>query len=238
MTLDHVWGLKSLSKPYDQACIDWAEQLLINGNSSDNVLILASLGLDKHPSRNDVEHYFERALQDLGETEPEYFDAIKRYALELCHMALEDSLSQDDAVNLLAEIYSCTHYDYGIFSIWTDLVDEIYLLENEGEYYSHPELTKANKSIYTEKQLRHFIVLLNSKLPHDFVHLSICEECNKLVKASWQRKTRVSAFRKILQVFKILEPQYCTECLVCGSTHIVRLQTVEAREKALKMLQK
>lgn len=238
MTLTKIWGLKALCKPYEQACIDWAEQLLISGNTSENVLILASLGLDKNPEHNDVEYYFERALQDLGETEPEYFDAIKGYALELCHMALEGHLTQDEAINLLAEIYSSTNYDYGIFSIWTDLVDEIYLLENEGEYYSHPELTKANKSIYIEKQLRHFIVLLNSKLPHDFVHLSICEECNKLVKASWQRKTRVSAFRKILQVFKIFEPQYCTECLVCGSTHIVRLQTVEARVKALKMLQK
>lgn len=238
MTLTKIWGLKTLSKPYEQACIDWAEQLLINGNSSDNVLILASLGLDKSPERNEVDKYFERALQDLGETEPEYFDAIKRYALELCHMALEDSLSQDDAVNLLAEIYSCTHYDYGIFSIWTDLLDELYLLENEGGYYSHPELTKSNKSGYIDKQLRHFIILLNSKLPQDFVHLSIDEECNKLVKASWQRKTRVSAFRNFLQVLKILEPQYCIECLVCGSTHIVRLQTVEAREKALEMLQK
>ncbi|MBU9838366.1 hypothetical protein J1786_26630, partial [Rahnella sp. L72c] len=139
-------------------------------------------------------------------------------------------------INSLAEIYPCTNYDYGIFSIWTDLLDELYLLENEGEYYSHLELTKANKSVYIEKQLRHFIVLLNSKVPHDFVHLSICEECNKLVKVSWQSKTRISVFRKLLQIFKFLEPQYCTECLVCGSTHIVHLQTVEAREKALKML--
>ncbi|WP_336369184.1 hypothetical protein [Rahnella perminowiae] len=236
MTLDHVWGLKALSKPYDQACIDWAEQLLINGNSSDNVLILASLGLDKSPERNEVDKYFERALQDLRETEPEYFDAIKKYALELCHKAVEGHLSQEETINSLAEIYPCTNYDYGIFSIWTDLLDELYLLENEGEYYSHLELTKANKSVYIEKQLRYFIVLLNSKVPHDFVHLSICEECNKLVKVSWQPKTRISVFRKLLQIFKFLEPQYCTECLVCGSTHIVHLQTVEAREKALKML--
>ncbi len=238
MTLTKIWGLKALSKPYDQACIDWAEQLLINGNSSDNVLILASLGLDKSPERSEVDKNFERALQDLRETEPEYFEAIKSYALELCHEALEGHLSQEETINSLAEIYSCTNYDYGIFSIWTDLLDKLYLLENEGEYYSHPELTKSNKSGYIDKQLRHFIILLNSKLPQDFVHLSICEECNKLVKASWQRKTRVSAFRNFLQVLKILEPQYCTECLVCGSTHIVRLQTVEAREKALEMLQK
>jgi hypothetical protein len=93
MTLAKIWGLKALSKPYDQARIDWAEQLLINGSTSENVLILASLGLDKNPEHSDVKNYFERALQDLGETEPEYFDAIKGYALELCHMALEDSLS-------------------------------------------------------------------------------------------------------------------------------------------------
>ncbi|MBU9835020.1 hypothetical protein J1786_09370 [Rahnella sp. L72c] len=98
MTLDHVWGLKALSKPYDQACIDWAEQLLINGNSSDNVLILASLGLDKSPERNEVDKYFERALQDLRETEPEYFDAIKKYALELCHKAVEGHLSQEETI--------------------------------------------------------------------------------------------------------------------------------------------
>lgn len=238
MTLTKIWGLKALNKPYDQACIDWAEQLLINGSTSENVLILASLGLDKNPEHNDVENYFERALQDLGETEPEYFDAINKYAHELCYVALEGHLSQDESVNMLAEIYSCTNYDYGIFSIWTDIADEIYLLENEGEYYSHLELTKANKSVYIEKQLRHFIVLLKSKVPHDFLNLSICEECNKLVKARWQRKTNISRFRRLMQIFRLYETQYCTECMVCGSTDIVPLHTVEAREKALKMFQK
>ena len=238
MTLTKIWGLKALDKPYVNACIDWAEQLLINGDTSENVLILASLGLDKNPERCEVEKYFKRAVQDVGETEPKYFDAIKNYALELCHVALEGHLTQDEAVNLLAEIYSCTNYDYGIFSIWTDLLDELYLLENEDPYYCNPELTKANKSVYIDKQLRHFIILLNSEIPHNFVHLSFCEECNKLVKATWQRRSRISRYRRLMQLLRLIEPAYCTECMVCGSTHVVRLHTVEAREKALKMLQK
>lgn len=238
MTLAKIWGLKALSKPYDQACIDWAEQLLIAGNTSENVLILASLGLDKKPEYYDVERYFLLALQDLNVTEPDYFESIKCYGIHLCNQALTGKLGLEKAANLLAEIYPSTNYDYDIFSIWTDLLDDLYLLENEDPYFDHPELTKTNKQAYIEKQIRHFAVLLSSDVPPDFMNRGLCHECQTLAKMEWRKKTRITGFQKVMQVFKLQKPVYCTECLTCGSTNITRLLTVEAREQALRILQK
>lgn len=238
MNLHKIWGLKALDKPYHQACIDWAEQLLIAGNTSDNVLILASLGMDKSLEPYEVEGYFNRVLQDIGQIEPNYFDAIKLYGLELCRESLEGELALEETANLLAEIYSSTNYDYGIFSIWTDLSDELYLLENEDHHYTHPELTQVNKLAYIKKQIRHFVVLLNSDVPPDFIHLHICNECRSLVKATWRKKTRITKYQKIMQLLKLQKTIYSTECLTCGSANVTSLQTVEARERALKMLQR
>ncbi|TPG61981.1 hypothetical protein [Ewingella americana] len=236
MTLDHIWGLKALSKPYHQACIDWAEQLLIAGNSSENVLILASLGLDKVQEFYEVEGYFERAVHDLGEIEPEYFSAIKNYGLYICHQMLAGELALEENIDLLAEVYPSTNYDYGIFTIWSDLCDDLDMLGSDDPYYGNTLLTKANKLTYIENQLRHFIVLLNSDVPSNFMSLYICQGCNKLVKARWQQRTRISGCQKLMIQLKLQKPKYATECLFCGSTNVTGLHTIEAREKALTML--
>lgn len=42
---------------YDKMIIEWAERELLSGNSSESLLILASLNLDKHPDSNEIERY-------------------------------------------------------------------------------------------------------------------------------------------------------------------------------------
>lgn len=42
---------------YDKMIIDWAERALLYGNSSESLLILASLNLDKRPDSDEIERY-------------------------------------------------------------------------------------------------------------------------------------------------------------------------------------
>jgi hypothetical protein len=42
---------------YDRMIIEWAERELLSGNSSETLLILASLNLDKHPDSDEIERY-------------------------------------------------------------------------------------------------------------------------------------------------------------------------------------
>lgn len=42
---------------YDKMIIEWAERELLYGNSSESLLILASLNLDKHPDSDEIERY-------------------------------------------------------------------------------------------------------------------------------------------------------------------------------------
>ena len=42
---------------YDKMIIEWAEKELLSGNSSESLLILASLNLDKHPDSDEIERY-------------------------------------------------------------------------------------------------------------------------------------------------------------------------------------
>ncbi|ALR77958.1 hypothetical protein [[Enterobacter] lignolyticus] len=42
---------------YDKMIIDWAERELLSGSSSESLLILASLSLDKHPDSDEIERY-------------------------------------------------------------------------------------------------------------------------------------------------------------------------------------
>lgn len=42
---------------YDSMIIEWAERELLSGNSSESLLILASLNLDKHPDSDEIERY-------------------------------------------------------------------------------------------------------------------------------------------------------------------------------------
>ncbi|WP_261832583.1 hypothetical protein [Leminorella grimontii] len=58
---------------------DWAEQQVIKGNASENVLILASLGLDPELDWYDVSRYFYAYLREVGVSIPERDEADYYY---------------------------------------------------------------------------------------------------------------------------------------------------------------
>ncbi|HDR2474009.1 TPA: hypothetical protein QCI26_003735 [Enterobacter soli] len=55
---------------------DWAEKQIINGNNSSNLLILASLGLDKELSKDEVFHYFDEYLAEVRQHLPNEREAL------------------------------------------------------------------------------------------------------------------------------------------------------------------
>ncbi|UAN43557.1 hypothetical protein KGP17_13660 [Serratia sp. JSRIV001] len=58
---------------------DWAEQRVLAGDPSSNLLILASLGLDKELVREEVQTYFAAYLKDIGKTYPDSLEATVYY---------------------------------------------------------------------------------------------------------------------------------------------------------------
>ncbi|WP_054178888.1 hypothetical protein [Trabulsiella odontotermitis] len=55
---------------YDKMIIEWAERELISGNSSETLLILASLNLDKYPDSNEIERYLREYMLETNMVMP------------------------------------------------------------------------------------------------------------------------------------------------------------------------
>lgn len=58
---------------------DWAEQQVLKGNDSENVLMLASLGLDRELDWYDVSSYFYAYLKEIGASIPDKDEADYYY---------------------------------------------------------------------------------------------------------------------------------------------------------------
>jgi hypothetical protein len=70
-TLNDLLGLLVFSRKYhflyndlDRLFIAWAEDQITEGNDSETLLILASLGLDNQPERTEVELFFSRYMAE------------------------------------------------------------------------------------------------------------------------------------------------------------------------------
>lgn len=238
MTLDEIWGLKFLDKPYQDECILWAEEHVIAGCDAPNVLILASLGMDKSPDRNEVDDFFGRAIKELGERQPDRDIGLRKYALLLCHQIVNQQREPELAANLLADINRYENYNISIFSLWNRVVDDISLLYYGDYTYGNSELTVENKISFLDKLARHFIVLLDNNVPSDFMLLSVCKSCHKLVRTQYRALPAENSLQELLIKVGLKQPKHATVCMSCGSLDLSHLYSNEQRESALGMLGK
>lgn len=156
------------------AFTDWAEQRLSENEVNENVLILASLGLDKAISQYEVYRYFDAYLLDNAIAHPSPFELqtmIVRYALKRIAFSASE-----------AEVWSgLTHFkdfDYevgpsrilkNIVSYLTDTYEDFvnYYDEDEGYFYlrrpRHELIVKESQAKYVQESAMRFLRLFEGE---------------------------------------------------------------------------
>ncbi|NDL63766.1 hypothetical protein [Acerihabitans arboris] len=238
MTLDEIWGLKFLGKPYQDECILWAEEKVIAGCGEQNILILASLGMDASPDGTEVEYFFGQALSEQGESQPDRDAGLKNYSLCLCHQIVNQQRDPESTAKLLADINRHESYNTSIYSLWNLVVEDLTLLYCGHSAYENSELTLENKDRFIDKLARHFIVLQNNNVPSDFLLLSVCKSCHKLVRTQYRALPGENPLHELLIKVGLKQPRHATVCMSCGSLLLTHLYSNEQRENALGMLGK
>lgn len=77
---------------YDKMTIDWAERELLSGNSSESLLILASLNLDKRPDSDEIERYLHIYMLEKNIVTPSICtSAITWLRIKACFLMHADS---------------------------------------------------------------------------------------------------------------------------------------------------
>lgn len=123
-------GLRKLNEPGldRRAFTDWAENQISTGNESSNLLILASLGLDKEISKDEVFRYFDGYVDEIGEVMPTERVAFI-LAMRLTFKKLAYSELEDDVWSELTRTF-VKWYDlpngllYRVMTYWSALHDD------------------------------------------------------------------------------------------------------------------
>lgn len=135
-------GVRKLNSPGldRRAFTDWAEKQIMFGNNSPNLLILASLGLDKEISKDEVFHYFDEYVAEVGRSLPDDQEAFI-LSLHLSFKKLAFLQSENDIWNELTKTF-VQWYDLPsgmlnrVVSYWSALHDDfINNYDEEFGYY-------------------------------------------------------------------------------------------------------
>ncbi|MFL1455848.1 hypothetical protein ACJO5Y_15545 [Marinobacter sp. GN3S48] len=181
MKFELLVGKRALGSAHARDYTTWAESLLYEDIESENVAILASIGLERDPDSEEVELYFQRSLTDLDLLLPPDEDALQVYAADLCEQIVSGDLDPEIGADTLAGFYSRSDYE-AIYSIWDDLSEDLWMVSNQDGCIFNTGLTKENASGYIKNVASQFIFLLQANLPEDFLHLSACPECGYIGK--------------------------------------------------------
>jgi len=176
MKFELLAGKRALGSDYSKDYTDWAESLLYKDVDSENVAVLAGLGYERDPDSEDIESYFLKSLSDLGLDLPSDEEALKVYAKAICEQIVASELDSEKGVSILETFFSSSDYE-AIYSIWSDLSEDLWMVNDLDGSIFNTGLTIENKDDYIKQVASQFIMLLESELPDRFFHLSACPEC-------------------------------------------------------------
>ena len=106
MSIEIISGKRALGIAHTKDYTKWAEKLLLNGTDSENIEILAGMGLDKEPYKEEIEFYFQKCLKDLNIKLLSEEDALSQYAVHICNEIVNKNISTVDGVRILEKFYS------------------------------------------------------------------------------------------------------------------------------------
>lgn len=158
---------------------DWAEQRVIAGDTSDNLLILASLGLDKDLVREEVQTYFDAYLRDIGMAYPSGLTAqvyFFRRSFKTMAFSEDENVVWGallDTFNYWYDIDSpmlCRVVDYwnGVRNDFVDCFDEEYGYLHV-LYPRHFEIPRQKQSDYIKETAQRFFWLLECEYTNSLI---------------------------------------------------------------------
>lgn len=216
---------------------DWAESLLNQGVESENIMILASFGLEKNIDRYEIEKCFEKCLSELNIQLPDKNESLKIYAKLCCIEILKENTLPATAVDNLSRLAFLTEHEEPLFRIWDGLSEDIYFIENEehGAIWNSG-LTKENQSIYIKEFAEQFLQLLELKLPENFWQLTYCESCKYIGNSIIKTKTEWS----LLAQFKLPNEHlvHYAACAKCLAPYPLIMTDFIGRKNYLEMLKR
>jgi len=185
MKFELLAGRRALGSAHTKDYTDWAESLLYGDVESNNVAMLASIGLERGPDSEEIEVYFQKCLKDLGLILPTKKAGLKIYAKSLCEQIVSGELESEKGLNILETFYSRSDYE-AIYSIWDELAEDIWMVNNGEDCIWNTGLTIESEHGYVKDVAAQFIVILEAKLPSNFFHLSACSDCGHIGKSRFE----------------------------------------------------
>lgn len=88
--------------------VDYSESEVVNGNTSETLLILSSLSLDKKLDIYEVEFYFKRFINEVGVKEP----TVGYSMLTWLHLEIEEILHSESRCEIEDKLSSFAFYWY------------------------------------------------------------------------------------------------------------------------------
>lgn len=233
MNFEHLSGRIALDNVAPNDYIDWAENLLTEGVESENIAILASLGLDKQPDSEDIKIFFQKSLKDLNLELPKKEDALLTYSRYLCAKIVNAEISSKKGVSELSHFFYQSDYE-AIYGIWDELNDDIWVVNN-GEYYLfNSDLTKENTDHYVKKVAKQFIQLTEIKLPERFFHLCACSKCGFIGESNVERIGKTWIPKKIYRFIFRRAPTFRAICSKCNEPYPSSMSDYKARKQYLE----
>ena len=233
MKFEVLAGKRILGNASAKDYTGWAESLLYENVDSKNVAILAGLGLDRDPDPEDVEFYFKKCIQDLGLELPSDKDGLKNYTKYLCRQIIDGGMPPQDGVGLLEPFYYRGNYK-PLHSIWSELAEDVRLLNWHESCIFNTGLTEENMDQYIKDVAAQFIELSEMELPERFFSLCACPECGHIGEGKLERIDKPWLPEKIFRALYGRGPTWHTVCAKCRAPFPRCMGDYEGRKQYLK----
>ncbi len=194
--------------------IDWAEDLLLQGIENEYLLMLVSYGVEKNPDSYEIKEYFEKSLKALNIPLSSPAAALKNYAKQIALQIAHNKISTLDGLDLLEPFYFKSDYE-PIYSIWSQLEEDLVSLKCNDDYFYNSGLSNDNVEQYIKNIALQFSQLLECQLPDNFFQLCVCQKCGHIDIAGSQIIEKTWLPDKLFQfIFKrpLQEQAVCNKC--------------------------
>ncbi len=233
MKFEYLTGKRALGNAHPKDYTDWAEGLLCDGVVSENVAILAGLGLDKHPDSEEIKIYFNKCLADLDLELPNAKNSLLAYARILCEKIVNNEMSAKKGLNILDGFYSRSDYE-AIYSIWDELSEDIWMVNDREGCIFNSGLTVENIDHFIRKVAKQFLQLTKMKLPDCFFYLCSCKKCGYIGESATERIDIPWIPEKIFRLIFKQGPTYRSVCVKCKEPYPNNMSDYEGRKQYLE----
>ncbi len=218
-----------MNKATSEDYVQWAECLLMKGEDSEYVKIIAAFSLDERVYLCEIEGYFNRALLELNIQLQNKGEVLEEYSKVITNQIINDSIEPMKGVRKLCEIHVASNYS-DKYSNWDCIEDEVSFLEDTGGTLTEIPLNKKNLNEYVKTEAELFLKLLKIDLPKDFFYKSICKNCQNFDRPKFERKRYKWLTDKWYRRLLLKWPQYQAICEKCGLNTLIKMSSHEGMQ--------